>query len=177
MKAQNNELKLLRTELVTAQKNVEKLEELPPFGMERFKDNNDDIEFYTGLPRYKRFCALMHLLDFGENGENIARKCTKSGLRNVEYSGRRHKIGVENQLFLVLVRLRVGLFHRHISHLFNVSISMVSRIFYAMVDYIYLQVTETTTWISRQPIDAAMPSAFKEKYSSTRVILDATEIR
>ncbi|XP_070391023.1 uncharacterized protein [Dermacentor albipictus] len=177
IKAQNNELKLLRTELVTAQKNIEKLEELPPFGIQRFKDNNDDIEFYTGLPSYKHFCALMNLLDFGENGENIARKRTRSGLRNVEYSGRRHKVGMENQLFLVLVKLRVGLFHRHIGHLFNVSISTVSRIFSAVLDYIYLQVTEMTTWISRQAIDAAMPSAFKEKYPSTRVILDATEIR
>ncbi|XP_075553754.1 uncharacterized protein LOC142586391 [Dermacentor variabilis] len=82
-------------------KNIEKLEELPPFGIQRFKDNNDDIQFYTGLPSYKHFCALMHLLDFGENGENIALK----------------------------------------------------------------------------PIDAAMPPAFKKKYPSARVILDATEIR
>ncbi|XP_072140499.1 uncharacterized protein [Dermacentor andersoni] len=119
----------------------------------------------------------MHLLDFGENGENIARKRTRSGLRNVEYSGRRHKIGMENELFIVLVKLRVGLFHRHIGHLFNVSISTVSRIFSAVLDCIYLQVTETTTWISRQAIDAAMPSAFKKKYPSTCVILDATEIR
>lgn len=157
-------------------KKIGKLEE-SLFGVERFKDSDDDIEFYTGLPSYNHFCSLVHVLDFGKNGENIARKRTTSEPRNSDYRGRQHKISVENQLFLVLVKLRVGLFHRHLGHLFDVSSSTVSRIFSTMLDFMYLQLTEITTWISRRAIDAAMPPAFKEKYPSTRVILDATEIR
>lgn len=40
----------------------------------------------------------------------------------------------------------------------------------------YLQLTGLTLWLSRQAIDEAMPLAFVEKYQSTRVFLDATEI-
>ncbi|XP_077532619.1 uncharacterized protein LOC144144994 [Haemaphysalis longicornis] len=41
----------------------------------------------------------------------------------------------------------------------------------------YLQLQELEVWYSREAVDEAMPAAFKEKYASTRVILDATEIR
>lgn len=77
----------------------------------------------------------------------------------------------------MLVKLRVGLFHPHPGHSFNVSVSTVSRLFSTMLDYMNLQLTEMTTQISRRAIDAAMPPAILEKYPSTRVILDATEIR
>ncbi|XP_049268707.1 uncharacterized protein LOC119382223 [Rhipicephalus sanguineus] len=177
IKEQNKELQLIRSELITAQKTIERLEEVPSFGAERFKESDEDIEFYTGLPTYQHFVALMDLLDFGENGENVVRKTRRSDLQNHDSRGRQHKVSIENQLFLVLVKLRVGLFHRHLGHLFNISASTVSRIFSTILDFMYLQLTEITTWISRRAIDAAMPSAFKEKYPSTRVILDATEIR
>lgn len=40
----------------------------------------------------------------------------------------------------------------------------------------YLQLQEIEEWYSREAVDEAGPAAFKEKYASTRVILDATEI-
>lgn len=40
----------------------------------------------------------------------------------------------------------------------------------------YLQLTALTIWLSRQAIDEAMSPEFVEKYQSTRVLLDATEI-
>lgn len=136
------------------------------------------MEFYTSLPSYNHFASLLNYLDVGENAENISRCESKSGgLKNTKNVGRHHKITVENQLFLVLVKLRVRLFHRHLAHLFYVSVSTVSRIFSCWIDYMFLQMTELTLWLSRQAVDATMPPAFKDKFPSTRIILDATEIK
>ncbi|KAG0421672.1 hypothetical protein HPB47_002452, partial [Ixodes persulcatus] len=38
-----------------------------------------------------------------------------------ERRGRRRKLSIEDQHFLVLVKLRVGLFHKHLGHLMDVS--------------------------------------------------------
>ncbi|CAN7947907.1 unnamed protein product, partial [Ixodes hexagonus] len=94
-----------------------------------------------------------------------------------DYRGRPQKVCVPNQLFMVLIKLHLGAFHKHLGHLLSVSVSTVSRIFSVWVDFMYLQLTQLPLWLSRRAIDEAMPLAFVEKYLSTRVLLDATEIR
>ncbi|KAH9361946.1 hypothetical protein HPB48_003645 [Haemaphysalis longicornis] len=169
---------MLQDELVTAQQCLQKLkEEYEPFGIEKFKQSKDDIQFYTGLPDYETFEELLEFLDPGDNGENMIRHHNTSTTENEGYRGRPQKVSIQNQFFMVLVKLRLGIFHQHLGHLFDVSMSTVSRIFSVLVDFIYLQLGELTLWLSRKAIDEAMPWAFVEKYASTRVLLDATEIR
>ncbi|CAN7949879.1 unnamed protein product [Ixodes hexagonus] len=178
--SQCKELDLLRNNLILAQRDLEKLkEESVPFGIEKFRECDDDILFYTGLPRYSSFVFLLEFLDPGENGKNIKRhqKASSGGHPSHESRGRRRKVTVENQLFLVLVKLHLGLFHQHLGHLFSVSTSTVSRIFSSWVDFMYLQLSEVPLWLPRHAIDASMPEAFLAKYPTTRVLLDATEVR
>ncbi|CAN8032360.1 unnamed protein product [Ixodes persulcatus] len=178
--AQCKELDLLRNNLILAQRKLAKLEEeSAPFGIEKFRECDADILFYTGLPRYSSFVFLLEFLDPGENGKNIKRhqKASSGGQPSHESSGRRQKVSVENQLFLVLMKLHLGLFHQHLGHLFSVSTSTVSRIFSSWVDFMYLQLSEVPLWLPRHAIDASMPEAFLGKYPTTRVLLDATEVR
>ncbi|CAN7987227.1 unnamed protein product [Ixodes pacificus] len=178
--AQCKELDLLRNNLILAQRELEKLkEESAPFGIEKFRECDADIQFYTGLPRYSSFVFLLEFLDPGENGKNIKRhqKASSGGQPSHESSGRRQKVSVENQLFLVLVKLHLGLFHQHLGHLFSVSTSTVSRIFSSWVNFMYLQLSEVPLWLPRHAINASMPEAFLGKYPTTRVLLDATEVR
>ncbi|CAN7943942.1 unnamed protein product [Ixodes hexagonus] len=178
-----NELRLqseLEAELARGRKlRAELEEESVPFGIEKFRECDDDILFYTELPRYSSFVFLLEFLDPGENGKNIKRhqKAGSGGHPSHESSGRRRKVTVENQLFLVLVKLHLGLFHQHLGHLFSVSTSTVSRIFSSWVDFMYLQLSEVPLWLPRHAIDASMPEAFLAKYPTTRVLLDATEVR
>lgn len=176
---QDKELNLLRDELVTAQSNLRKMEEGScPFGVEKFQDSDEDIQFYTGLPRYSSFVSLLKFLEAGEDGKFIQRpRKNSSGQPSYDSSGRKRKITAENQLFLVLIKLRLGLFHQHLAHLFEVSTSTVSRIFSSWVDFMYLRMFSLDLWLPRHEIDATMPPAFAEKYKTTRVLLDATEIR
>ncbi|CAN7976884.1 unnamed protein product [Ixodes persulcatus] len=41
----------------------------------------------------------------------------------------------------------------------------------------YVHLAQLHLWLPRAAVDDAMPPAFKEQYSSTRVILDATEVQ
>lgn len=178
LKAQNKELDVLRSELVTFQQCMDKLKtQYAPFGIEKFEECDEDIQFYTGLPDYATFVDLLDYLDPGENGCNIMRHHSTRIHKNQDYRGRPQKVSVPNRLFMVLIKLRLGVFHQHLGHLFSVSVSTVSRIFSIWVDFMYLQLTALTIWMSRRAIDEAMPLAFVEKYQSTRVLLDATEIR
>ncbi|XP_064469826.1 uncharacterized protein LOC135384560 [Ornithodoros turicata] len=144
-----------------------------PFCIEKFRGSNEDFEFNTGLPNYATFCALLEYLGPGENAENIVQwNCEESQETGAsETRGRPQKLSTENQLFLVLVKLRLGLFHQHVAHLF-----CVSKTFITWINFMYVQLGQHPLWQSRETVDCTMPDAFKDRYPTTRVIIDATEV-
>ena len=80
------------------------------------------------------------------------------------------------EFFLVLTRLRLGLCEQDIAYRFGISQSTVSRIFNTWINLLHLQFKEIPIWPPKALILSNMPKVFKEKYPSTRVIIDATEI-
>ncbi|CAN7939899.1 unnamed protein product, partial [Ixodes hexagonus] len=145
------------------------------FGIQKFKTSDEDVQFYTGLPSYGHFLVLLQFLDPGEDGKNI--KYWKSAASSDGERRGRPQMSIVNQLFLVLVKLRVGLFYKHLGHLFDVSEATVPRVFLTWMSQLYLQLTQLPLWLPRYVVDSLMPAAFKDKYESTRVIIDATEVR
>ncbi|KAL1467228.1 hypothetical protein MTO96_042316, partial [Rhipicephalus appendiculatus] len=109
------------------------------FSVQWFRDSPDDINFYTGLPDYKAFMELFELLDPGENCENI-----KAWSRNYAdchtNAGRPHLLPAREQLFLVLVRLRLGLFEKDLAYRFQISLPTVSRLCTTWISFMYLQI-------------------------------------
>ena len=69
-----------------------------------------------------------------------------------------------------------GFAELHLAHLFNVSQPTVSRIFISWIDYMYLKLGHINIWPSRNLVNETMPHDFKEKYPTTRVIIDCTEV-
>lgn len=90
---------------------------------------------------------------------------------------RRRKLKPIEEFFMVMCRLRRGFTLQHLSHLFGVATSTVSRIFTAWVNFMYLKFAQINIWPSREAVTKAMPEVFKDKYPSTRVIIDCTEIK
>ncbi|CAN7981159.1 unnamed protein product, partial [Ixodes pacificus] len=146
------------------------------FSIECFKDRPADVQFYTGLLSHAHFMSLWRFLAPGEDGENI-KIWSATYSENDSNAGRRPLLSSKEQLFLVLVRFRLGLFERDLAYRFRVSLATVSKICITWINYIYIHVGQLSLWLPRTEIDDAMPPAFKDRYPSTRVILDATEIK
>ena len=143
--------------------------------------SNDAITFYTGFPNKDVFEHVLNFLNPGENCENITYVGyvhNKTKQPN-EYSnaGRPRKLEPRNEFFLFLCRLRVGLLETDLAHRFNISIASVSIIFVSWTNFVYLRLGSLDIWPTREMIDKTMPVSFREKYPTTRVIIDATEIK
>ena len=81
-----------------------------------------------------------------------------------------------DELFLVFMRLRLSLLEQDLAHRFNVSIATVSRVCTTWIAILDMQLRPLITWPSRVDIQRRMPSQFKKKYPTTRVIIDCTEL-
>lgn len=165
------------------------------FCLEKFCSSDKDMSFYTSFPNYETFLEVYKYLNPGLQGENI-RYCGQSdrGVPDCYYDiqdsgieeqdlesqtkkGRPKKLSTEAELFMVMCRLRRGFSIHHLSHLFGVADSTVSRTFTAWINFLFLKFGTINIWPSQEVVRETMPEAFKEKFPSTRVIIDCTEIK
>ena len=85
--------------------------------------------------------------------------------------GRPRLLSPLEEFFLVLVRLRLGLFEQDLAYRFGISQSTVSRIFNTWINFLFLQFKQIPLWPPKALIISHMPKVFKEKYPSTRFII------
>ena len=126
------------------------------FGIEMIEANDEMTKFYTGLPTWPMFLYLLFFLNV------TTHSCCK--------------LSPENELFLVLVRLRLGLLYNDISVRFNLSLSAVARIVQKWIDIMYQRLSFLIAWPERGVCSQNMPIAFKETYPRCRCIIDCSEI-
>jgi len=78
---------------------------MPEISIEKIKHSNDLIMFYTGLPDFLTFQALLESLI--EHGAD--KLCTESvGEMNVNSLGRKRKLRRVDEFLMVMMRLRLG---------------------------------------------------------------------
>ena len=149
------------------------------FSIENLCDK--DVSFYTGFPTRAVFDAVLTFLNPGAQGENVTMKSdnnTDENQPNVNVkSGRPRKLSPANQFLMLLCRVRVGLFEHDLAHRFGVSVSTVSNILISWSNFCYQRLGSLNIWPSKETVEEYMPQSFKEKYPSTRVIIDCTEIK
>ena len=90
--------------------------------------------------------------------------------------GRNRSLPPLEEFFLVLVRLRLGLFEKDLADRFGISTSSVSRICITWINFLYLKLHEIPLWLARDKVKSSMPKSFRYHYPTTWVIIDATEI-
>ena len=177
LRQENDELKKSSEQMTKQSKIVEPLLDLNRLTSDRY------IAFYTGFPNYDIFIALFNFLNPGTHGENIRYVRAKPGDFYVttdngeRKKGRPKKLKPIEEYFMVLRRSCRGFSIQHLSHLFGVASSTVSRTFTAWINFMYLKFGQINLWPSKQLVQDTMPDVFKERYPNTSVIIDCTEIR
>ena len=160
------------------------------FCVDRFTADGD-ISFYTGLSSYATFEAIFEYLNPGDNCSNIRLRGSVTDVPEDFYNsdsddegnvqaakkGRRRKLKPLDQFLIVLCHLRRGFSEKHLAHLYGVAQSTVSLIFVPWINYMYLKFGQICIWPSKEVVQATMPADFKEKFPTTRVIVDCTEVR
>ncbi|XP_020905111.2 uncharacterized protein LOC110243363 [Exaiptasia diaphana] len=126
--------------------------------------------------------VIYRYLNPGQKGENIrywnsSNTNVSQAELNPDRGGRPRTLSPLHEYFLVMCRLRQGFPEEHLAHLFDISLSTVSRIFISWMNFMYLKLGGIDLWLSREVINSTMPEDFKKKYASTRVIIDCTEIK
>ena len=156
------------------------------FGITKFMGEDSDINFYTGFPNYQTLLACYSFLNPGGNGENIVYITSANNesefpafptneINQGNKPSRRRKLST--LFFILLIRMRLGLFELDLAHRLRVHVSRIKRICISWINFLYLKFGHLNTWPDKETIDKAMPQSFKDKYPKTRVIIDGTEIK
>ena len=151
--ADADELCCLREE----NKHLRRRLEAESFGFKMIEGNDEKTRFYTGLPAWAVFYISFYFW-----------------LSQVLLSVT--KLVPENELFLVLVRLRLGLLVEDLATRFCVTKSFVSRVFQKWLDVMYIRLSFLIAWPERDICMQNMPMCFKEAYPHCRCVIDCSEI-
>ena len=143
---------------------------LQKFCLLNIKDDPDQVSFYTGFQSYEVFEAFFNYL--GPAAESL---CYSGNVRQATCTkkGRPRILPPMEELFLTLIQLRLGLM---VAFRFGISQSTVSRIVTTWLNFWFLELKQLPLWPPKDLVQANMPRQFKEKYGTTRVIIDATEV-
>lgn len=120
------------------------------------------VHFYTGLENYLKVKFVLATL-------GPAAYCLKYMYGSVSV------ISILDQFFLVLIKLRQHKTNFELSKLFGVSEADVYNIFCTWIRFMSLQWSEIDIWPSRDLVTFFSPNDFRNKFPSTRVIVDGTE--
>ena len=147
------------------------------FRLKSIGDDNNKVRFYTG---FATLSALMVCFNFlGESVNKLHYWASTSSAVEAQTKsskGRKRLLSPLEEFFLVLICLRLGLLEQDLAYRFGISQSTVSCIFSTWINLLYLQFKQIPIWPPKALVLSNMPRAFKVKYPSTRVIIDATEI-
>ncbi|KAH7954069.1 hypothetical protein HPB49_015321 [Dermacentor silvarum] len=92
------------------------------------------------MSTYQHILALMAYINPGKNRSNVL---SNAGIKASR--GRWRKLTAENELFLVLVRLRLGLFQHDLAHRFGITHRTVSRICVSRINFTQIKTLQTAT--------------------------------
>ena len=149
--------------------------ERPEFSVKSVSQGNDKLtRFYTGLPLYGCFAALVEYLQSKAavltpwNGRHTREVLEKEVLEK-EVLVLRPLAGLTtaDQLFLVLIRLRCGVDALYICVLFNISEATYSRLFTTWITFLSKELRLLFPFPTKKQVVEWMPSIFKQHFPNT----------
>lgn len=152
LKKAKEELCALTVELAKAKK------ELAACNEEGFKNNDDKVCFYTGLPGWEAFLVLLKFLE----------PCLSTGGRK--------SLTAFQQVLMTLMRLRLNLLGQDLAYQFGVHESTISRTFMQVIEVLYVRLQPLILRPDRDVLRKTMPMMFRKHCPNCAVIIDCFEI-
>ena len=132
------------------------------------RGNDESTKFYTGLPSYGVFTAL---LEYMQPYIHIVERAHQTASKS---EGQNRCLTYEEEFLAVLMRLRLGLPLEDIANRFEVHSSTISRIFATWIRLLAVEMRKIFPWPSKEKVIARTPASFR-KYPNTRIIIDCSE--
>lgn len=130
---------------------------------------------YTGIPTVALLLCLFKWIFPAAQKIKLWDGKYKQIPRNNRTRGRTRKSDtLFIEMLMCLVKIRMGFGHKHLSYLFGLSTSHVSRICIAWTNLLYQCLKQLLVWPSKEIVKANLPLSFS-KYPHTRAIIDCTE--
>ena len=156
---------------------------------------DSDVKFYTGFDTTSHFKAIFdHLLPKAKNMQywrgakqtdeetptrydfDLSSPIASSYSQSYGRPGPSRKLYPEQEMLLVMMRLRVGLLVHDLAFRFQTSTGTVSSIFATWVRLMRLELSSLIIWPSKQVTKKELPSCFEKHYPKVRCIIDCTEV-
>lgn len=112
----------------------------------RMEGDDQQTQFYTGLPSYAVFTSLLNLL---------CSVMSKDG---------NHGLHLRDQFLLVLMKLKLALANDDLAYRFGLSRTRVSQLFHEWVDVMSRELKQLIVWPDRHMIRETLPQCFKSHY-------------
>lgn len=141
------------------------------FCIEKFRQNDKKISYYTGFPSWKIFIIAYNFVFKSEKGPVgvVQQRQAKGNLR------KHHKLTPLNEFFLTLMKIRRGFDYETLADMFQLSKSAVGRIFLAWINLLYEKLAGLNIFPHRDVLLDKVSDVFKRKYPNVIGSIDCTE--
>ncbi|XP_065664512.1 uncharacterized protein LOC136086163 [Hydra vulgaris] len=129
------------------------------FSIEKIKENNAHLNFFTGLPNMATFVWILSL----STRTSDVKLCSS-------------RLSKENHLLVILINLRLVLLNKDIAFRFSVCESVISRVLRNWLPALAICLQPLIKWPSKCVIRSNLPECFMKKFRNCVCIIDCYEI-
>ena len=146
--------------------------------LDNIKDNQKQMQFWTGFPSFDNFKAIFNFLEPRAKdmvywrGHMSTSTCTSTRSNK---PGPERKLDLLDEFFMTMVRLRVGLLTEDLAQRFNVSAGTVSSVVTSWVNLMYSDLRMICHLPPKSTTDSNKQVA-TDSFEDHRIILDCTEL-
>lgn len=174
----------LRLEIEMLKKSSEPQEEpalrSTKYNIADIKERDHLVSLHTGVPSYALFIWILNLvlpkiphMQYFRGAQSETPKSYQ--IKNTKKPGPPRLLSPANELFMVLMKLRLNLPEEFLGYLFGTCTSLVSQVLSTWLPLLALELSPLLYWPEQEELTLYYPDCFK-KYNNVRAIIDCTEV-
>lgn len=140
-----------------------------------------DVRLFTGFQNASCFKLVFDFLQpsavtmvYWKGSKDMETMDTENRRMRTETHGNR-KLRLQEEFFMVMQRIRLGLLTDYLALIFKISPSVVSSVMFSWLRLMALELKFLISWPDRIQVRRNLPDSFRKYYRKCRVIIDCTE--